>query len=97
MAMREYLTAIAIRKGIIQLIKPNGEIGYYRQRGIEGYLKKYCQNSAEMEKSLIKSGRLVKDWRNYPELPRNWSISFEDTEIMGRAYATFNPDRESGR
>lgn len=96
MAMREYLTAIAIREGIIQLIKPNGEIGYYRQRGIDKYLQS-CRNLLEVERSLIKAGILAKDWKKYPELPRNWSISFEDPEIMGRAYATFNPDRESGR
>lgn len=96
MAMREYLTAIVIRGGIIQLIKPNGEIGYYRQRGIAKYLQGF-RNLLEAERSLIKAGKLAKDWKKYPELPRNWSISFEDTEIMGRAYATFNPDRESGR
>lgn len=96
MAMREYLTAIVIRGGIIQLIKPNGEIGYYRQRGIDKYLQG-CRNLLEAERSLIKDGKLAKDWKKYPELPRNWSISFEDGEIMGRAYATFNPDRESGR
>lgn len=94
MAEREYLTAIAIRGGIIQLIKPNGEIGYYRQRGIDRYLMKYVQNRAEMERSFMKSGKLAKDWRKYSELPKNWSISFEDPEIMGRAYVTFNPMRE---
>lgn len=94
MTNREYITAVAIKAGIIQLIAPNGEICYYRQRGIDSYLRKYCQNSTEMEKSLIKSGKLVKDWKNYPELPKSWSISFEDPEIMGRAYATFNPMRE---
>lgn len=95
MANREYITAVSIRAGIIQLIAPNGEICYYRQRGIDSYLMKYYQNSTEMEKSFIKSGELAKDWRKYPELPRNWSISFEEPSIMGRAYATFNPSRKT--
>ena len=38
---------------------------------------------------LIKIGALSKDWINYKELPRNYSISYEDPEIQGRALATF--------
>lgn len=84
---REYITAIQIDKGIIQLIKPDGQIGFYRQRGID----KYSNSQINV---FIARGILHKDWKNCAELPHNWSISFEEPSIMGRAYATFNPSRE---
>ena len=78
---RLYLTAIEIRAGLITLIEDDGSIGYYLQRGI-GRL-------TDREKmGLVYSGHLVKDFKNYKELPRNYSIEFEDREIMGRALAT---------
>lgn len=83
---RVYITAIHIDKGIIQLIEPNGKIGYYAQRGIQ----KYSQAQLNV---LVSRGKLRKDWKTYKELPKNWSISYEEPSIMGRAYATFNPDR----
>lgn len=85
---REYLTAIAIDKGIIQLIKPDGNIGYYRQRGITKY-------TPDQVKNFVRKGLLIKQWDKCEELPYNWSISFEDEQIMGRAYATFNPNRKA--
>ena len=83
---REHLTAIAVQSGIIQLIEPNGNIGFYRQRGIDKY------NLTQIN-VFIQRGILSKDWNKVKELPKNWSISFEEPSIMGRAYATFNPDR----
>ena len=83
---REHLTAIAVQSGIIQLIEPNGNIGFYRQRGIDKY------NLTQI-KVFIQRGILSKDWNKVKELPKNWSIAFEEPSIMGRAYATFNPDR----
>lgn len=79
---REYLVAIEIDAGLITLIMPDGYIGVYRQRGI-GSL------SDEEINILISKGYLDVEWRNYKELPKNWSISFEDEEIMGKARATF--------
>lgn len=79
---REYLTAISIDAGIITLIEPEGSIGYYRQRGI-GRLKDF-----EI-RQLISMGMLNPNWAKLKELPRNWSIEFEDEEIMGKARATF--------
>lgn len=79
---REYLTAISIIGGIITLIEPNGNIGYYRQRGI--------QTMEPMRITrLIRAGSLDPNWRSVKELPRNWSIEFEDEEIMGKARATY--------
>lgn len=79
---REYLTAVSINAGIITLIEPNGNIGYYRQRNIQnlGVQKRAC---------LVKIGALNKDWAKYKELPRNYSISYEEPEIQGRALASF--------
>lgn len=79
---REYLTAVSIEAGIITLIEPNGQIGFYRQRGI-GALGTIAQTM------LIKRGLLDPRWSQAKELPRNWSIEFEDEEIMGKAQATF--------
>lgn len=79
---REYLTAIYIDKGIIQLIEPDGRIGWYRQRGIQRLPESVILN-------LRVRGLLDNRWKQAKELPRNWSISFEDPEIMGKAQATF--------
>lgn len=79
---REYITAISIEAGLIFLIEPNGELGWYRQRGIK------TLTEAEI-RSEVASGRLNPAWAKYPELPRNYSISFEDPEIMGVARATY--------
>lgn len=79
---REYLIAISIDAGIITLIEPEGSIGYYRQRGINtipDYNKRV----------LIANGLLDPNWSKVKELPKNWSIEFEDEEIMGKARATF--------
>ncbi len=88
MKNREYLVAIYIEAGLITLIEPDGEIGIYRQRGI----KQLNKNQIAM---VIAQGGLATDWENYKELPKHWSISFEDEEIMGKARATFpNPFRK---
>lgn len=79
---REYLIAISIDKGLITLIDPNGEIGVYRQRGLKQFSK------AQLD-YLVQNGYLNPAWSNYKELPKNWSISFEDEEIMGKARVTF--------
>lgn len=79
---REYITAISIEAGIIMLIEPEGSIGFYRQRGI-GSL------SAPVRAVLIRNGLLDSKWNTVKELPKNWTIEFEDEEIMGKARATF--------
>lgn len=79
---REYVTAVSIIGGIITLIEPTGDIGYYRQRGIE-------KITPEKRCTLIRIGALNIDWAKYKSLPRNYSISFEDPEIQGRALASF--------
>lgn len=81
-AQREYITAVSIERGIITLIEPNGTIGLYRQRGIQRLDERF-------ELQLIAMGLLDSRWRQFKELPKNWSISFEDEEIMGKARATF--------
>lgn len=82
MSERKYLTAVSIINGIITLIEPNGQIGVYRQRNIE-------KLSRTQEHNLIAIGVLNPQWRKVPVLPNNYSISFEDEEIMGKAVATF--------
>lgn len=79
---REYIIAISIDSGIITLIEPNGSISNYRQRGIQRLPKSIIATE-------IKAGNLNPLWEKIPELPRNYSIEFEDPEIMGRALATY--------
>ena len=79
---REYLNAVSIYSGIITMIEQDGTIGQYRQRGI-GKLPR----AVLME--LVSAGKLDPYWWSCKELPSNYSISFEDEEIMGKARATF--------
>lgn len=81
---RVYLTAITIDRGIITLIGETGAIETYRQRGI-GAL------SQSVKTLLIGKNLLHPRWEQAKELPRHYSIFFEDEEIMGKARATF-PD-----
>lgn len=79
---REYVTAISIMSGIIQLIEPNGEIAYYRQRGMS-------RIPSDIMREFVLRGKVVPNWVEYKELPSNYSISFEDEDIMGKARASF--------
>lgn len=79
---RVYLIATVIIAGIIELIDENGDIAYYRQRGIN-------QIPNEYKLLLINKGMLNRYWANYKELPKHYSIRYEDSEILGRASASF--------
>mgnify|MGYP003299367365 CR=1 FL=1 len=84
---RQYLTAVTICGGIITLIDYDGNICYYRQRGIQKF-------NEQQRRILISTGLLNRDWANYKELPGHISISFEDPEIMGKARASYpNPEQ----
>lgn len=80
--VRYNLIATYIDRGVIGLILPDGNIANYRQRGI-GRL------SERAKSQLISMNLLRSDWMNYNELPGNFSIFFEDEEVMGKAKATF--------
>ena len=82
---REYIIVIDIRCGLITLVDPAGFVGVYRQRGI-GNL------SDEVKALAISKGLLASDWKTYKELPKHWSIYFEDESVQGKAKATYgNP------
>lgn len=79
---QQYLTAIKIESGIITLIDSNGFLKQYRQRNIT--------NIPEDEKSrLIESELLDSNWNQYPELPGNISLSFEDPYLWGKAETAY--------
>lgn len=85
---REQVLAIQIDGGLIQLIDPDdGCIQFYTQRGVHSL-------TTEEQLACIQTGVLNPYAIKYPELPKHWSIYFEDEEIMGKAYATFNPNRK---
>lgn len=86
---REYITAISIEAGIITLIEPDGNIGVYRQRGISSM-------DPNLRMRNIQARLLNPHWAEVKELPRNWSIEFEDEEIMGKARATFPGSQSKG-
>lgn len=79
---RQYLMATVIVGGIIELIDGNGDIVYYRQRGIN-------QIPVDVRNLLMSKGMLNRYWANYKELPKHVSIFYEDEDIMGRAQASF--------
>lgn len=89
---REYITAISITRGLVLLIDLDGEIRAYRQRGIN------TLTQGEINKE-VQMGRLISTWETYNELPKNYSISFEEPRIMGRAVATYQLvlDKERNR
>lgn len=79
---RRYLKVITIIAGIITLVDENGNIVFYRQRGIS-------KIDAQTRLVLMNVGFLHRDWSNYKELPSDVSIRYEDEEILGKAKATF--------
>lgn len=79
---RKYLTALCIVGGIITLIDEDGEIKNFRQRGITNIPDNY-------KTKLIGMGVLNNKWFMFKELPKNISISYEDSSYLGRASATF--------
>ena len=85
--VRLYLTAVGIKSGIITLIDENGNIVYYRQRGID-------KLTNEQRAKLIHYGLLASNWDKYRELPKYISISYEDPTIMGRARASYPKPEE---
>ena len=87
---RKYLTAVMISGGIIQLIEPDGSIGYYAQRGIHKLSK--ADMCYAIETRMVDPRAF-----NLKELPKNYSISFECPEVQGKAVATFNLDKEMSK
>lgn len=83
---REQLLVISQSKGILQVVLPDGEVGYYRQRGIQLI-------SCDLRTKHIQNQLLDPCWKNIPELPRKYSVYCEEPTITGRAYATYNPNR----
>ena len=79
---REYLTVIMIMGGIITLIESDGSIGYYRQRGMTRIPQIALSN-------MIRRGVVDANWRDYKELPKHYTISYENQELMGKAMASF--------
>lgn len=68
--------AVSVYNGVITIIGDDGELEYYKQRGIDLLSKE------ELEEA-IEEGELV-DWINeLVELPKNYKLYYEDSEIMG--------------
>lgn len=82
MARKKRITVISIFTGIVHLIEPDGTIRYYRQRGID-------KLTPEQFERCVRAGILRRDIMQFPELPRDYAIEFDDPEIMGKAHATF--------
>lgn len=83
---KKFLTAIQIVAGIITLIDEDGQIVFYRQRGISKFSRRQL-------KVLIGSGLLDERWRMFEEIPKNINIYYEDPEIKGKARIRY-PDMD---
>lgn len=79
---KQYLTAIKITSGIITLLDPNGFVQQYRQRNI-------TKIPEEIKCKLIELELLDSNWDQYPELPGNISLSFEDPYLLGKAESAY--------
>lgn len=86
---RRYLTAVAIDRGIINLLDEYGRMQSFRQRGIK-------RIPEITRKRLVYIGELDGNWGEYKELPRDVTISFEDEDIMGKARASFPINKYKG-
>lgn len=82
------VTVISIQMGVIQLIEPNGSIGWYRQTGLKNFTALDLQR-------FIREGKLAVNALDFNEVPANYRLSFEEPSIMGRAYKSFNPNRKT--
>ena len=79
---RIYLTAISCVGGILSVLSPEGNVIYFRQRGIQ----KIPENT---RKQLVDLGFLHPNWESVQELPTYVSLTYEDPVIMGRVRVTF--------
>lgn len=80
------VTCIAIYKGVVQVIEPNGNIGYYRMRGIGKLNKVQILN-------LIGAGELDNNVLNLAELPKEYHCNFEKGAGMGRCVVNFDKSK----
>lgn len=80
------LIAKSIDRGVIAVLTPDEGVVYYAQRGIGQY-------SYMLKTKLVDCGILQPLALTLPELPKKYSIIFEEPHKQGRAYATFNPKR----
>lgn len=81
---RVVLTAVSIYMGVIQVINKDGSIGFYAQRGIK-------KLKPDEQAYAIENGIINPKAFSLRELPRNYSVRFEDS-CMGRPVVNFNKD-----
>lgn len=79
---KQYLTAIKIKSGIITLLDSDGFVKQYRQRNI-------TKIPEDIKSKLIELELLDCNWDQYPELPGNISLSFEDPYLWGKAETAY--------
>ena len=82
MSERKNLTVFSLTAGIIGLVNEDGDIVYYRQRGITNL-------DIATRQELIRLGLLYRTWYNFEELPRDIKIHYEDEEVLGQACAVY--------
>jgi hypothetical protein len=84
-----HLTAISTHRGIIKIIELSGSIGFYRQKGIE-------KLSDIVREEQVEWGWLDQNWSLAPVLPEHYKVSYEEPEIMGRFYRTYQVRNRRG-
>lgn len=80
------ITCVGVYNGIVQVIEPNGNIGYYRMRGIGKLNRVQLMN-------LIGLGVLDRNVVNLPELPKEYHCKYEKGSGMGRCVVNFDKSK----
>lgn len=83
MTDRFYATLVSFDKGVLQVIGPDGNMYYFRQRGTSNLTDK------EYARAFSK-GLLCHQAMRLRVFPSNWSLINEEPEILGKVTVTFN-------
>ena len=79
---REPVTAVRCDRGTVVVIEPEtGELLQYKVRGMERFQKE----RPEEFNGLVRMGVVHEAVAILPELPKEWDVEYERTDILGHA------------
>lgn len=80
---RYYVDLVSFDKGVITVVKPDGQVGVYVQRGVH-------KLDMMQFRTAVGVGMLRADAMNFAEFPREFTLVNERPDIMGKVRVTFN-------
>lgn len=80
---RYYVDLVSFDKGVITVVKPDGQVGVYVQRGVH-------KLDTMQFRTAVGIGMLRTDAKNFTEFPREFTLVNERPDIMGEVRVTFN-------